>query len=420
MTQPRPNWVTDNPALERLLHGFIDQLDRGVKAYLKVSASKLPALYDFNHSEQPLLWPLIKKLEADYAILRIEPAKLRINQEPFEGAKLYFQSEQERLVRAWLGRPKQCSPKHVWQQALQVFSWPECCDLAFIASQPLSFEGKSYEQVAKQLHALGVALQEQALKTGAAALDLRTWSARFFWGDSKFLDRRFLDKKFLDNKLLDSHQDYLTQAFPALSAAIKPRPVLLNVYLPEQFDSLLFIENQASYLLLVDSLRESLTVPACLQNKALVYAAGFKGAAQRIRQPEGYALSHSRLCSPQALAHFERNWLQEQGWNQEKGWQQEQDLPCYFWGDLDYSGMSILRALRQVFPSAQAWQPAYAAMLSFLKQGTAHAFTAPNKGEQATLEHTGCRYADEVLLPAIKQCRGFVDQEIIVLDDLRA
>lgn len=415
--QKRPTWVQDNPDIERLLHGFIDQLDRGVKAYLKVGPKSLAALYDFNNEDSGLIWPCIQKLEADYGILRIELAKLRIDQEPFEGAKLYFQSEQEHLVRTWLERPKQCSPKQAWQQTLQRFSWPDYCDLRFIEAQPLSFEGKSCEQVAKQLHALGEALQAQVsqeqlaqeqvevqLKTGVPALDLRTWSARFFWGDSKFLDKKFLD----------SHQDYLALAFPALSAAIKPRPVLLNVYLPEYFDRLLFIENQASYLLLVDSLREPLAVPACLQNMVLVYAAGFKGAALRIRQPGAYALSHSRLCSPQALTHFERLWQQGQSP------QREQSLPCYFWGDLDYSGMSILRALRQVFPSTQAWQPAYAAMLSYLKQGVAHSFTAQNKGEQAALEHTGCGYADQILLPAIKQYSAFVDQEILSLDDLRA
>jgi hypothetical protein len=87
------------------------------------------------------------------------------------------------------------------------------------------------------------------------------------------------------------------------------------------------------------------------------------------------------------------------------------NFPVHFWGDLDYSGMAILASLRTIFPSAQAWQPGYDPMLGRLTAGDGHSPGESGKERQRMIEATGCPYADEQLLPALKASQRFLDQE---------
>jgi hypothetical protein len=87
------------------------------------------------------------------------------------------------------------------------------------------------------------------------------------------------------------------------------------------------------------------------------------------------------------------------------------DIPAYFWGDLDYSGMAILASLRTIFPSAQAWKPGYGPMLSRLNAGDGHSPAESGKERQRVIDATGCAYADEELLPALRASGRFLDQE---------
>jgi hypothetical protein len=60
----------------------------------------------------------------------------------------------------------------------------------------------------------------------------------------------------------------------------------------------------------------------------------------------------------------------------------DNEMPCWFWGDLDYAGMDILRTLRQSFPNAEAWSLGYSAMLTELTTGGGHQPDEAGKGAQ--------------------------------------
>jgi hypothetical protein len=83
----------------------------------------------------------------------------------------------------------------------------------------------------------------------------------------------------------------------------------------------------------------------------------------------------------------------------------------FFWGDLDFSGMAILASLRSGFPSAQAWRSGYEPMLTRLIDGDGHSPAESGKERQRPVDQTGCPYADDALIPALKFYGRFVDQE---------
>jgi hypothetical protein len=68
-----------------------------------------------------------------------------------------------------------------------------------------------------------------------------------------------------------------------------------------------------------------------------------------------------------------------------------------FFGDLDYSGMVILKSLRQSWPQLTAWEPGYAQLLSLLQAGRGHPPETADKTEQKDPGSTGCTYAYEQL-----------------------
>jgi len=84
-------------------------------------------------------------------------------------------------------------------------------------------------------------------------------------------------------------------------------------------------------------------------------------------------------------------------------------MEIWFWGDLDFAGMQILKTLRMRFESTGAWRPGYDALLPLA--GSASPNLSDRK-EQIDPLATGDGYADETLLPAIR-LRGFVDQEAV-------
>lgn len=89
--------------------------------------------------------------------------------------------------------------------------------------------------------------------------------------------------------------------------------------------------------------------------------------------------------------------------------------PRIFWGDLDWSGMGILRAMRQSFPAIEAWPKGYEPMLHHLQNGQGHAPYEADKQGQNPVSSTGCPYADEQLVPALCGTGAFIDQELFSL-----
>lgn len=80
------------------------------------------------------------------------------------------------------------------------------------------------------------------------------------------------------------------------------------------------------------------------------------------------------------------------------------------YGDLDFTGLTILTQLRASLPACGAWRPGYEALRARLHTG--HAPDEADKERQQDPGVTGCAYADEVLLPALRNAKRCVDQEL--------
>jgi hypothetical protein len=199
-------------------------------------------------------------------------------------------------------------------------------------------------------------------------------------------------------------RDELLRLLGAAPGQFWDAPIQLLIDMPGDFDEVLFIENLVTFERMAD------TRQAGWCNSLLVYAAGFKGSAKRLRHRDGCRI-YLRTPLSEALALPSANGLRAvQDWLFDQA-----DLPVRFFGDLDHAGLQILASLREVFPDAAAWQPGYAALLAVVEAGGGHAPQAANKDRQTDPGITGCAYADDVLLPALRRCARFADQEAFEL-----
>lgn len=215
---------------------------------------------------------------------------------------------------------------------------------------------------------------------------LREVSARLFWGMSKVLDGR---------------QRLVAAVLGQPECPFPESPIQLLVQLPVgELRGALFIENQMSFE------QAARSGSARLDGFALVYASGFKGSAQRIRSAGGASVYYSPrgTVSSECRGAFE-SWL----------YAKAETFPSYFWGDLDWSGMGILRAMRMSFPNMQAWPDGYSPMLQSLFWGQGHTPNEADKQGQVPVALTGCPYADAHLIPALRSTGNFVDQELFVV-----
>jgi Wadjet protein JetD, C-terminal len=372
----RPQWLDEEVLLQNLLNILIDKVDRGVKPQVRVTAKIAPELYDYNHEDTRYLWGLVKTLDNEYQILTIKLQRAKAGQEAYDNAQLYFNIDQENLVRNWLNRPVFDPYLHLWQSAIEKHLGQFEGGGDVLLEHVIHHPEKTAEEIIQGFSKLADELSQP--------ITLRALSARCFWGDSKFLDKR---------------EELISTLLPTRSKSILPRPILINVCIPSDFTEVLFVENQDSFLMLVAQVNNS----ERFEKTALVYSSGFRGSAMRVRQSGGAIFSHLKQLDPIAVAQFERWWFSEV----------EQPVPCYFWGDLDYAGMAILAALRKTFELMQAWRPGYEAMLSYGRAGTYHSLESAGKEKQNDPGETGCVYADQALLPLMR-CNGqFVDQEVV-------
>ncbi len=369
-----PAWLDDAPELRKLLGTFLDRLDRQPASARKnalaltLNDKTLPEL--FGPGEQAdRLWDWLRSLAEDHGVLAIRPDDKRNPLDPeYLGARLRLRKGGEAILRAWLGRPAGRSPLQQWRKSVTA-AGQFAGSVAKLAAHRIVLPGWSDAQVVAGFVCLG---------RQPGGLSLRQLSSRCFAGDSKFLDNR---------------EDLIRELYP--ERVIAPRPVMVSVFLPARIEGVLFIENQDSYL-------QAVSDELGTRHKfALVYAAGFRGSAGRIRQREGVSLHYHGASAMNGQAQLEAWWFGPDT----AGW------PCWFWGDLDYAGMGILKAFRQRFGNMQAWQPGYRPMLDRLQKGQGHAPAMTDKQAQTDPGSTGCDYADTVLLPLMRQHGMFVDQE---------
>lgn len=362
------------PLLNRLVDRFdrAQQSGRPVRQALRVDARSFPELFEADlESDKELLWRELLQLEQQgFFTLKLERAQP--HQAAYERCPK-LAGQDEALIRAAIGRVARIkSAPELWREAVARSNLTAEAK-AVVAGYHVEVAGRSASEVVGALVRLHEFVDSPLL--------LREVSARIFWGQSKMLDGR----------------QGLVQAVLAVTECPFPEmPVQLHVHLPHgQMDGVLFIENLATFE------QAASATDGPYQGLALVYAAGFKAGARRLRAVGGCALYWSARGSvaPERLRTFQ-DWLLGR-----------RSLPSWFWGDLDFSGMRILVALKRSFDELQAWQPGYLPMLAALSLRAGHAPQAAGKELQLELEATGCAFSDEALLPAMRRTGQFLDQE---------
>ena len=372
----KPPWLDDEPEIKQLLQSFVGRIGKASGA-IKPLRSSLKSDHFAQNEHGNQSWALLKRLAPDF--IDIKPATKRNLFDPeWSGAIVYFKIENKDTLFDWLDF-KLDDSLHRWQQALNASDLADCDAVNFdsLNLSPITFPGKADSEVIQKL----VLIANDHRKE----LTLREISARYFWGDSKFLDKK---------------PDWLASSFKNLS--VSARKIQVNYFLPEYYDQVLFVENLDTYHQLIQK-RSDFT-----QTCAIVYASGFRLTASRIRVPGSVSL-HQVLQSQCQSQPFIDWWFVKSVDN----------LPSFFWGDFDFSAMGILKLLRYQFNDMQLWQPGYQAMQQQVEAGNAHSVSLRDKSGQNDPVHTGCDYADNVILPLLRQHQSCFDQEGIDLDTFR-
>lgn len=298
--------------------------------------------------------------EVEYA----EPARaqrLAFERRP----RLVITERAERSLSAWL-KPAQDPQELRSAQLIKLLAGevPEP-DIAPLLCVLDDFPDRAPEEI----HA---ALQRVRHLSHLPGLGLRELSAMAFWGVSKVFEGRDRLKAVL------------------LGADFEDRPLVLPAYAPAQWDQILFVENLSTFFRVCAN-----PLPAT----AVIYAQGFKASAGRTRSKSGHRLyldplessGDAELLSDQLVAN---------------------SIPMYFWGDMDWAGLEILRALREAFPGLSSWRPGYEPMLRLLRDRWGHTYVEAGKQGQREVAFTGCPWADAELLPILKLGLA-LDQECV-------
>lgn len=378
-----PRWL-GSPHIQELLNKLVDRMDnaevRGSDSAqsLELNAKTWPGLYGSPmEGDKEHLWSQVIQL-AGFGWIAVTPVQA------LRGGDGYDKRPRVRVldpgaVRLAVGRlARKKTSSELWRAAVDAHLEASEEVKRMAGGFLIELPGHSMEDTVCRLNGL------KALAT--SNLMLREVSARLFWGMSK---------------VLDSRTELVSALLGVEDCPFPEAPLQLQVHLPHhEFTGVLFIENQITFEQAVRSRGLG------FKNLALVYASGFKGSAARSRNPELVSLYVSRRGSMDApnLARFEA-WL----------FRKELTLAEYFWGDLDWSGMRILKALRTNFPTLEAWQPGYLPMLTSLQEGQGHTPEAADKRGQQPVAQTGCRIADGLLIPALASSGGFIDQEMQTL-----
>ncbi len=367
----RPVWLSDEGELLALLHAALDRFDRQPaedrRRSIDLAAEKFLTALARADASADQTWALVRELERK-GLLSIRAAKRSPYDLEWQGAKLAFAPATETTLREWLQRERVEPAMLVWRRAVERLAhrFPHAIDA--VLTRRIVIAQRTADEVVAALASIGEV---------AGPVTLRQLSSFAFWGDSKVLDDR---------------GDLVAALFPQLE--IRDRAIVVAVYLPLACTGVLFIENQDTYVEATDGRPEQ------AQQQALVYVAGFRGAASRIRSRAGARLHFGGAGVERWKAQFEQWWFDE---GTALG-------PSGFWGDLDFAGMQILKSLRERFGGLTAWQPGYGPMLIRLQQSPGRTAAQNDRQAQVDPGMTGCDYADTVLLPAIRQF-GYLDQE---------
>lgn len=380
-----------HPFLQRLARALLGKAERAAgqgPARLPLDRKWTPELYAQADAEQLQLWlmllddlcstgwvAMVLSPPRDFATFTDRNPRLELRDFEALAAWASYTPQALRWQRQWLDH----LAAHWSTHGSLAPSDPQAV-LDYLARSPLTLvEDLPLMEATRSLDAL------RALCQSGRTRPLREASAQVFQGRSKLLDNR----------------DELLRLMGAAPGQFQEAPIQLLVALPDTprpFGEVLFIENLVTFERMAD--RRSPGWAASL----LVYAAGFKGSAQRLRSREGCRLyvrtpTAPTTATPACPQHVEEWLFADASW------------PVRFFGDLDYVGMQILVSLRHVFPHAQAWAQGYGALAEILERGGGHLPAHAGKELQLDPGQTGCSHADQYLLPLMRRHGRFMDQE---------
>lgn len=372
--RPQPPWLADEAEINSLLHAVLDYFDRQpgserLRAVILPPERYLSSLARADPVADQT-WVLVRELER-LGLLAVRSARRNPLDPEWQGARLAFPPDAEATLREWLGRSRPEQAAELWRCAVERYAEAFPQGREELLTRRIVIPGRSPDEIMRAL---------AAITSMRGPLTLRQLSASAFWGDSKVLDER---------------GDLVAALFPALE--IRERAIVVAIHLPEDWRGTLFIENQDTYTAACGGF------PPELRELALVYAAGFRGAAARIRTRGGALLHYAGPGAANYRASFERWWLDD--WTP-RG-------PCWFWGDLDFAGMQILKSLRRRFDDLTAWRPGYERMLAALRSSGGYRPADSAEQGQSDPRSTGCEFADAELLPAVRSY-GQMDQERLI------
>jgi len=367
----RPLWLDEEAEIRALLSAALDRFDRqrGVDRRRRIHLAAIEHLPSLQRADAAAdqTWALVVELERR-GVLAIR----RTARGPYDvdwlAAKIAFPPEAEGILREWMGRDWSAPAKLIWREAIEKHADSFHDAGAALLSQRIVIENRSALEIV-------VALAGAAKLT--VPMTLRQLSATVFWGNSKILDDR---------------GELVAALLPHLE--IRDRTLVMAVHLPRECRGVLFIENQDTYT------TAAAGTPVEARELALVFAAGFRGSAARVRSRSGCLVHYA---GPGRLDFAERfdSWWYDNGPAFGSTW---------FWGDLDFAGMQILKSLRDRFDGLDAWPLGYESMLVQLQTRGGYGARIDDAKGQVDPVLTGCPYADSTLLPAIRRY-GQLDQE---------
>ncbi len=372
--------------LKALLNALVDRIEAKPFAQRRrdisfpLNAGTWPAFFAIAlHGERMFVWRALEALQMQPGLsLVFDQRRGQRDLDIWERSpKLVIAAHAEAFLRDETGRQRSALVAWMaqWREAVPArFSNAALCER--LLSRPILILPRSPEQVLERLASIPALAAENLM--------LHEVASRQFWGLSK---------------VLNGHQEAIALLLDTEVCPFPDKPVQLLVAArtADAAAPILFVENAATF--------EAMAAGrlSAADGFVLIYASGYKASARRLRQPGGSSVYF-------APGVFERNaalglsilaWLHGT----------DVTRPVYFWGDLDFSGMDILKELRVVFPGAQAWKAGYEALLARLLAAESHAPDEARKSGQTDPGLTGCPYADEVLLPALRTLGRFVDQE---------
>ena len=362
---------------EKLLHRLLDRCDalaqqdrhREVQLNRRQILDCLPELDTGDQDDAELLHSHLQAY-ADKGWIKLLHAKGRAAS-PASLVCIRLADGMETTLRMALARPAPGTTERErqWQAGLTLHLPDLPTELRnALLRNPIALPHRPPVELAERLARAGTLLGQ--------GFSVREASAQAFWGHSKLLDGR-------------------GALITALCGNASALPVALQVRVPASWRSVLWIENEASFV------RACLHAEARYSSVALAFCSGYRGAARRLTAPFGSRLFASPDSDAEGLGRFHQ-WLTGG---------RHADTDCAFFGDLDFSGMGILRELRQTLPHTVAWRPGYTALLARLNSDGGHTLEEGGTGGQTDPVTTGCSFADEQLLVALRRSGHTVDQE---------